>query len=198
MAIVVWLIVAEALYVRALRMLGRPRRRVPRGQVVLLAPRARRCRRSRCSRRSGSLADELLSAHMAEHLLLADLGAPLLLAGLRNPVLAFFLPRAVLVPLARARRLRAAFRCAAPAARRDPGLRARALRLALLVRVRGAPCATTSCTSLQHASFVFAGDARVVVGARAQAPAAARRAVEDRPHPRRADDRDVPRDGASC
>jgi cytochrome c oxidase assembly factor CtaG len=109
MAIVVWLIVAEFLYVRALRVLGRRGVAVPRGQVVcwhlglglqaiaLLSP-------------IGSLADELLSAHMAEHLLLADLGAPLLLAGLRNPVLAFFLPRPVLVPLARARRLRGAFR----------------------------------------------------------------------------------------
>jgi cytochrome c oxidase assembly factor CtaG len=58
----------------------------------------------------GSLADELLSAHMSEHILLADLGAPLMLAGLRNPVLAFFLPRQVLVPLARSRRLRGAFR----------------------------------------------------------------------------------------
>src|ERR687883_92856 len=57
----------------------------------------------------GSLADDLLSAHMAEHLLLADLGAPLLLAGLRNPVLGFFLPRELLVPLARSR-LRRLFR----------------------------------------------------------------------------------------
>ena len=109
MAILVWLIVAEALYVRALRILARRGVAVPRGQVVLwhlglalqaialLSP-------------LGSLADELLSAHMAEHILLADLGAPLLLAGLRNPVLAFFLPRGVLVPLARARRLRGAFR----------------------------------------------------------------------------------------
>ncbi len=108
MAIVVWLIVAEALYVRALRILGRRGVAVPRGQVVLwhlglglqavalLSP-------------LGSLADDLLSAHMAEHILLADLGAPLLLAGVRNPVLAFFLPRAVLVPLARSR-LRRAFR----------------------------------------------------------------------------------------
>ena len=51
---------------------------------------------------------------MAEHILLADLGAPLLLVGLRNPVLAFFLPRDVLVPLARkppAARARSA-RCA--------------------------------------------------------------------------------------
>jgi cytochrome c oxidase assembly factor CtaG len=109
MAILVWLIVAETLYVRALRVLGRRGVSVPRGQVVLwhlglglqaialLSP-------------IGSLADELLTAHMAEHILLADLGAPLLLAGLRNPVLAFFLPRDVLVPLARRRRLRAAFR----------------------------------------------------------------------------------------
>jgi putative membrane protein len=109
MAILVWLIVAEALYVRALRVLARRGVAVPRGQVVLwhlglglqgialLSP-------------IGSLADELLTAHMAEHILLADLGAPLLLAGLRNPVLAFFLPRDVLVPLARRRRLRQAFR----------------------------------------------------------------------------------------
>ncbi len=109
MAILVWLIVAEALYVRALRVLGRRGVAVPRVQVVLwhlglglqavalLSP-------------IGSLADELLTAHMAEHILLADLGAPLLLAGLRNPVLAFFLPRDVLVPLARRRRLRSAFR----------------------------------------------------------------------------------------
>jgi putative membrane protein len=108
MAVVVWLIVAESLYVRALRVLGRRGVAVPRGQVVcwhmgiglqaiaLLSP-------------IGGLADELLTAHMAEHLLLADLGAPLLLAGLRNPVLAFFLPRELLVPLARSR-LRQLFR----------------------------------------------------------------------------------------
>jgi cytochrome c oxidase assembly factor CtaG len=109
MAIVIWLIVAEFLYVRALRILSGRGVAVPRGQVVcwhlglglqavaLLSP-------------IGSLADELLSAHMAEHLLLADLGAPLLVAGLRNPVLGFFLPRDVLVAIARRPRLRGAFR----------------------------------------------------------------------------------------
>ena len=137
MAIVVWLIVAEALYVRALRVLGGRGVRVPRGQIVVLAPRAWPAGGRASSRRSGSLADELLSAHMAEHLLMADLGAPLLLAGLRNPVLAFFLPRAVLVPLARRRRLREAFRYAAPAARGDSRLHDGALRLAPLVRLRG-------------------------------------------------------------
>src|SRR3954469_6799572 len=109
MGIVVWLLVVETLYVRALRVLARRGVRVPAGQkvcwhlglglqaVAFLSPIA-------------SLADDLLSAHMAEHLLMADLGAPLLLAGVRTPVLAFFLPRELLVPLARRRRLRAAFR----------------------------------------------------------------------------------------
>jgi cytochrome c oxidase assembly factor CtaG len=109
MGILIWFIVAEWLYVRALRTLGGRGVGVPRGQVAcwhlglglqavaLLSP-------------LSSLADDLLSAHMAEHLLLADLGAPLLLAGLRNPVLGFFLPRDLLVLLARRRRLRSAFR----------------------------------------------------------------------------------------
>jgi cytochrome c oxidase assembly factor CtaG len=109
MAILVWLIVAETLYVRAVRVLSRRGVSVPRGQIVLwhiglglqaialLSP-------------LGTYSDELLSAHMGEHILLADLGAPLLLAGLRNPVLAFFLPREILVPLARNRPLRTAFR----------------------------------------------------------------------------------------
>jgi putative membrane protein len=57
-----------------------------------------------------ALSDDLLSAHMAQHLLLADLAAPLLLAGMRTPVLQFFLPRPVLVPLARATWLRRLFR----------------------------------------------------------------------------------------
>src|SRR5918997_673884 len=109
MAIVAWLILAETLYVRALRVLARRGVAVPRLQIALwhlglglqaialLSP-------------VGWYADELLSAHMVEHILLADLGAPLLLAGLRNPVLGFFLPRDVLVAVARRRRLRAAFR----------------------------------------------------------------------------------------
>src|SRR5215210_187141 len=100
MGIVVWLLVLEALYVRALRVLARRGVPVPLGQkvcwhlglglqaIAFLSP-------------LSSLADELLSAHMAEHLLMADLGAPLLLAGIRNPVLAFFLPRDVLVTVAR-------------------------------------------------------------------------------------------------
>ena len=103
------LLLAEFLYLRAVHVLGRRGYDVPVWQQVawhggialtaigLLSP-------------VDSLADDLLSAHMAQHLLIADLAAPLLLAGLRNPVLVFFLPRGVLVPLARQTRLRAAFR----------------------------------------------------------------------------------------
>jgi putative membrane protein len=109
MAIVVWLLLAEGLYLRALRILRSRRVQVPGWQVAawhagialqaigLLSP-------------IDSLGDEGLSFHMAQHLMIADLAAPLLLAGMRNPVLAFLLPRPVLVPLARARRLRGAFR----------------------------------------------------------------------------------------
>ncbi len=100
---------AEALYVRALRVLRGRGVAVPRGQVVLwhlgialwaigfFSP-------------LHALGDELLSAHMAQHLLIADLAAPLLLAGARNPVLGFLLPRPALVTLARTGWLRGAFR----------------------------------------------------------------------------------------
>ncbi len=109
MAIVLWLIVLEALYVRALRILRRRGVAVPTPQVVawhgamalwiagLLSP-------------IDDLGDDGLAFHMLQHLLIADIAAPLTLIGLRNPVLAFFLPRDVLVPLARSRRLRGAFR----------------------------------------------------------------------------------------
>jgi putative copper resistance protein D len=101
--------VAEGLYLRALRVLRARGVSVPRAQVVLwhlgitlwviglLSP-------------VHTLGEELLSFHMAQHLLIADLAAPLLLAGARNPVLMFLLPKGVLVPLARMRRLRALFR----------------------------------------------------------------------------------------
>lgn len=52
----------------------------------------------------------LLSAHMAQHQLIGDLSAPFLLAGMRSPLLLFYLPRSLLVLLARQRWLRGAFR----------------------------------------------------------------------------------------
>ena len=55
-------------------------------------------------------ADDLMSMHMVQHLLIADISAPLILAGIRTPVLQFYLPRQVLVPLARRHGLRKAFR----------------------------------------------------------------------------------------
>ena len=109
MAIVVWLLLAEGLYLRALRVLRGRGVAVPAWQVAawhagialqavgLLSP-------------VDSLGDDGLTFHMVQHLLIADLAAPLLLIGMRNPVLAFLLPRALLVPLARARRFRALFR----------------------------------------------------------------------------------------
>lgn len=111
MAIVVWIGLAEGLYVRALRILARRGVQVPRLQVLswhggialwvvgLLSP-------------IDTFGDDLLSFHMAQHLMIADLAAPLLLAGMRNPVLAFLLPRSVLVMFARRRRLRGLFRTA--------------------------------------------------------------------------------------
>jgi cytochrome c oxidase assembly factor CtaG len=107
--VIAWLLLAEGLYLRALRVLARRGVTVWRGQIAawhggvalqaigLLSP-------------IDALGDDLLSAHMAQHLLIADLAAPLLLVGLRNPVLVFFLPREVLVPIARRRPLRAVFR----------------------------------------------------------------------------------------
>jgi len=103
------LAVAEALYVRAVRVLAGRGYQVPRGQlaawhvgilamaIALLSP-------------IGGLSDELLVAHMGEHLILADLGAPLLLVGIRSPVYAFLIPAPALKRLARRKRLRAVFR----------------------------------------------------------------------------------------
>ena len=116
------ILLAEVLYLRAVHVLGARGYDVPFWQQVawhggialtatgLLSP-------------IDGLAEDLLSAHMAQHLLIADLAAPLLLvghalAGLR-----------VLPAAARARGGRAPAAAAegvphaAPAARRDPGLR---------------------------------------------------------------------------
>ena len=54
------------------------------------------------------IADEkLLTAHMAQHVLIGDLGPALMITALRGPLLVFFLPAAILAPLARNRRVRA-------------------------------------------------------------------------------------------
>jgi putative membrane protein len=106
---VLGIVFAEALYLRALRILKRRGVSPTRTQVGLwhlgiwlwivglLSP-------------IHTLGEDLLSFHMAQHLLIADLAAPLLLAGARNPVFMFLLPREILVTLARRRRLRSAFR----------------------------------------------------------------------------------------
>jgi cytochrome c oxidase assembly factor CtaG len=108
-AVVALIALAAYLYVRAVRILGSRGYRVPGGQqaawfgglgltaIGLLSP-------------IDTLGDDLLLAHMGQHLLIADLAAPFLLIGLRSPVYAFFLPRPLLVTLARRKRLRRAFR----------------------------------------------------------------------------------------
>jgi putative copper resistance protein D len=153
--VIAWLIVAEALYLRAIRVLAARGVDVGLGQqacwhagialqaVGLLSP-------------IDALGDRLLSAHMAQHLLIADLAAPLLLAGLRTPVLVFVLPRPVLVSLARRRRLRRALR----AARRP--LAAIALYALVLYGWHldfafSAAVEHPGVHALQHASFVAAG-----------------------------------------
>jgi putative membrane protein len=107
--VILWIFVAEGLYLRALRILRRRGVAVPRLQralwhlgialwvIGLMSP-------------VDTWGDDLLSAHMAQHLLIADLAAPLLLAGARNPVFGFLLPRPALLKLARRKRLRHAFR----------------------------------------------------------------------------------------
>ncbi len=105
------LLLASALYVRAVRILRRRGVRISRAQqsawwigmalevVGLVSP-------------LDAYADRVLSAHMAQHLLIGDVAAPFLLAGIRSPVLVFLLPRPLLVALARRRGLRGAFRFA--------------------------------------------------------------------------------------
>jgi cytochrome c oxidase assembly factor CtaG len=106
--LVLLLLLASGLYVRALRVLRRRRLRVSGWQqaawwiglglltIALLGP-------------PDAYDDRLLSAHMAQHLLLGDIAAPFLLLGLRTPLLLFYLPRSALVLLARRRWLRRAF-----------------------------------------------------------------------------------------
>ncbi len=50
--------------------------------------------------------EELQSAHMLQHVLIADVGIALTLVAVRGPLAFFFLPRDLLVPLARMRPLR--------------------------------------------------------------------------------------------
>jgi cytochrome c oxidase assembly factor CtaG len=108
-AIVALIALATGLYWRAVHILAGRGYRVPRGQqaawyggialttIALVSP-------------VDTLGSDLLFAHMGQHLLIGDLSAPLFLIGLRTPVYVFFLPRPLLVTLARQTRLRRAFR----------------------------------------------------------------------------------------
>lgn len=106
---IVYLLLAEVLYLRAVRILARRGYRAPAGQQVAWHV-AVLCMAAGLMGPLDVLAEDLLVAHMAQHLLIADIAAPLMLIGLRSPVYAFMVPRPVLVPLARCRPLRRAFR----------------------------------------------------------------------------------------
>ena len=106
--LILLLLLASGLYVRAVRILAGRRLHVARGQqaawwigiallaVGMLGP-------------PDAYDDRLLSAHMAQHLLIGDIAAPFLLLGMRTPLLLFYLPRPALVLLAHQRWLRRAF-----------------------------------------------------------------------------------------
>jgi len=106
--LVLLLLLASGLYLRALRIVARRRLHVSRWQQVawwigtailaigLLGP-------------PDAYDDRLMSAHMAQHLLIGDIAAPFLLLGMRTPLLLFYLPRSALVVLAHQRWLRRTF-----------------------------------------------------------------------------------------
>lgn len=106
---IAYLLLAEFLYLRAVRILRGRGYEVPFWQQVAWQT-AMACMAIALLGPLDPLAEDLLVAHMGQHLLIADIAAPLLLVGIRTPVYAFLIPRPVLVPLARCKPLRSAFR----------------------------------------------------------------------------------------
>jgi cytochrome c oxidase assembly factor CtaG len=103
------LAVLALLYIRTVRVLGRRGYSVPRGQQAFWWA-GWLCLCAAFFSPLDEQAARAVSAHMAQHVLMADVAVPLMLIGVRSPMLQFFLPRAVLEPLARRRTLRAFFR----------------------------------------------------------------------------------------
>jgi putative membrane protein len=104
-ALLVLLIVAGALYLRAVRGLARRGQTISTWQQVSWWAGLALTGLALMGPISGYVT-RLLVAHMAEHLLIADIAAPLLLAGLRTPVLQHYLPPDLMRPLSRSRRLK--------------------------------------------------------------------------------------------
>lgn len=98
----------------------------------------------------------LQTFHMLQHVMLADLGIALMILALRGPLAVFFLPRDLLVPMARQRRLRAGLGWL---------LRPRNTLLAWIGLLAawhvpvlyGAALGHRIVHDIQHVSFVFAG-----------------------------------------
>lgn len=103
------LLVLALLYVRAVRVLGRRGFRVPLAQqaywwsgwIALAAA---------FLSQLDVWAQKVVWSHMAQHVVMADLATPLMMIGARNPVLQNYLPKPILVPLARRRGLRRVLR----------------------------------------------------------------------------------------
>ena len=131
-----------------------------------------------------------------QHLLIGDIAAPLLLLGLRSPVYAFLLPRAGARP-ARARRAPAAASAVSPPSRwsrrRSGCWSSTAGTFRPPTRPRSGHRSSTRSSTRASSSVDFG----LASGARADPPSRAGRALEDRPHHRRAVRRHVPRHGAS-
>ncbi len=92
----------------------------------------------------------LQSVHMLQHVLIADLGIALTVVAVRGPLTVFFLPRDLLVPLARVGWLRRLLAVPAAARCQLRRLGGRARRVARSRVLRGGPAShgrgTTSCT----------------------------------------------------
>lgn len=98
----------------------------------------------------------LLSAHMLQHVLVADLGIAIALVAVRGPLAVFFLPRDLLVPLARLETLRRAL-----AFLLRPGVSLGVWALALLAwhlpPLYELALRNTPVHALEHVSFVGGG-----------------------------------------
>jgi cytochrome c oxidase assembly factor CtaG len=100
--------VASALFAQAFVRLRRRGRKdhAPWSRVVLFAAGIAAATLALVSPLDAIGEDELLSVHMTQHLLLGDVAPALLLVALRGPLLVFFVPAAVLAPVARSSAVR--------------------------------------------------------------------------------------------
>jgi len=103
------------------------------------------------------IAEEYLqSAHMLQHVLIADIGVALIVVAMRGPLTVFFLPRPVLIALARSRLARGAARTITRPAL-TVGLWTAALVVWHVPALYERALAVTWVHDLQHVSFIAVG-----------------------------------------